>query len=125
MYRQVIALWLVLCSGYVSAHSWTPTYPEFQSSYMEGIVHTEMLLFNKRQDVDYFQIEVTDKDFKPIPFASDNKIYKVRYLQRVKVTIFIRNESLDNVGYICSRSKFLKGQAQGSLISSRVCSKIR
>ena len=40
-----------------------------------------MLLFNRRQDVKYFEVEVTDEDFNPIPFASDNKIYRADYLQ--------------------------------------------
>ena len=125
MYRQVIALLLVLCSGYASAHSWTPTYPVFTPSYIDGVVQTEMLLFNRRKDVEYFEVEVTDEDFNPIPFASDNKIYRADYLQRVKVVIFIREESLFKVTYICSRSKFLKKLTPENLISSRVCSKIR
>ena len=125
MYRQVIALLLVLCSGYASAHSWTPTYPVFTPSYIDGVIQTEMLLFNRRQDVKYFEVEVTDENFSPIPFASDSKIYRADYLQRVKVMIFIREESLSDATYICSRSKFLKSSTPVNLISSRVCSKIR
>lgn len=125
MYRQVIALLLVLCSGYASAHSWTPTYPIFAPSYIDGVIQTDMMLFNKRQDVTYFEIEVTDENFKSIPFASNNKIYNVNYLQRVKVTIYIREESLADAVYICSRSKFLKKDLPQNLVSTRVCSKIR
>ena len=125
MYRQVIALLLVLYSGYASAHSWTPTYPVFSPSYIDGVIQTEMLLFNRRQDVKYFEVEVTDKDFNPIPFASDSKIYRAEYLQRVKVMIFIREDSLFNATYICSRSKFLESAVPTNLVSSRVCSKIR
>lgn len=84
-----------------------------------------MMLFNKRQDVTYFEIEVTDENFKSIPFASNNKIYNVNYLQRVKVTIYIREESLADAVYICSRSKFLKKDLPQNLVSTRVCSKIR
>lgn len=112
-------------SGYASAHSWTPTYPIFSPSYIEGVIQTEMLLFNRRQDVKYFEVEVTDENFKPVPFASNNKIYRADYLQRVKVMIYIREESLSEATYICSRSKFLKSSTPLNLISSRVCSKIR
>lgn len=125
MYRQVIALLLVLCSGYASAHSWTPTYPIFTPSYIDGVIQTEMLLFNRRQDVKYFEVEVTDENFKPIPFASDSKIYRADYLQRVKVMIYIRDESLADAVYICSRSKFLQNFVPKNLVSTRVCSKIR
>lgn len=84
-----------------------------------------MTLFNKREDVEYFEVEVTDEHFNPVAFASENKIYHANYLDRVKVLIFIREESLREVVYICSRSKFIKGQETGSIISSRICSKIR
>lgn len=125
MYRQVIVLLLVLYSGYASAHSWTPTYPIFTPSYIDGVIQTEMLLFNRRQDVKYFEVEVTDENFKPIPFASDSKIYRAEYLQRVKVMIYIREDSLLNATYICSRSKFLQNVVPTNLVSSRICSKIR
>jgi len=84
-----------------------------------------MLLFNRRQDVKYFEVEVTDENFKPIPFASDSKIYRAEYLQRVKVMIYIREDSLLNATYICSRSKFLQNVVPTNLVSSRICSKIR
>lgn len=84
-----------------------------------------MLLFNRRQDVKYFEVEVTDKDFNPIPFASDSKIYRADYLQRVKVIIFLREDSLFTATYVCSRSKFLTSAVPINLVSSRVCSKIR
>ncbi len=116
---------MLTLSGYASAHSWTPTYPIFTPSYIDGVIQTEMLLFNRRQDVKYFEVEVTDENFNPIPFASDNKIYRADYLQRVKVMIYLREESLLKATYICSRSKFLKTPISENLISSRVCSKIR
>lgn len=112
-------------SGYASAHSWTPTYPKFLPSYVDKVVETEMTLFNKRPDVDYYRVEVLDKDMKPVMFASANKIYKVGYLQKAKVLIFLREESLGDAVYICSRSMFVKSYTSLNRVSSRICSKIR
>ena len=44
------------------AHEWTPTYPKFEPSFMEGIVVTTMNIFNKRSDIDYYELTVHDKD---------------------------------------------------------------
>jgi len=115
----------VLFSGYVSAHSWTPTYPKFLPSYMDKVVETEMTLFNKRQDVEYYRIDVLDENMNPVIFASANKIYKVGYLQKIKILIFLREESLIDAVYICSKSMFIKSYTSLNRVSSRICSKIR
>ena len=118
-------LLLLFLSGYASAHSWTPTYPTFSDSYIEKVLETDMLLFNKRTDVRYFEIQVTDKDFKPLPFVSNSRIYKVDYLERKKIKIYIREESLQEVTYICSKSRFLEQVIPANLVTSRICSKLK
>lgn len=123
--RNSLLLLLLFLSGYASAHSWTPTYPVFKPSYMDKVLETEMLLFNKREDVEYFEVMVTDEEFNKLPFVSTNHIYKASYLERVKVQIFIREEMLFKAMYICSRSRFLKQEIPTNMVSSRICSKIR
>ena len=118
-------LLLVLWSGAVLGHSWTPTYPPLQRSFMEGIVKAEMVLFNKREDVEYFEIEVTDKDFNSLPFASSQRIYKVKYLERRTIKVFLKEDLLHRTVYICSKSRFLKQNVSKNMVSSRICSKIR
>ena len=112
-------------SGYASAHSWTPTYPKFLPSYMDKVVETEMTLFNKRPDVEYYRISVLDKNMEPVIFASINKVYKVNYLEKKKIMIFLREESLVDALYICSRSMFVKTYTSTNRVSTRICSKIR
>jgi hypothetical protein len=106
------------------AHEWTPTYPTFEASFMEGIVVTTMKIFNKRSDVDYYELTVHDKDWKPIPFASTAKLLYVPYLGQKSVDIFIREIDCDRIEYICTTSKQLALDAPGSGVDSRICSKV-
>jgi hypothetical protein len=61
----MIGVMLSLC-GYASAHQWTPTYPEIELSYVEGILKVRMELFNSRSDVKYYEILVYNESFEPI-----------------------------------------------------------
>ena len=92
---------------------------------MDKVVETEMTLFNKRPDVEYYRISVLDKNMEPVIFASINKVYKVNYLEKKKIMIFLREESLVDALYICSRSMFVKTYTSTNRVSTRICSKIR
>ena len=106
------------------AHEWTPTYPKFEPSFMEGIVVTTMNIFNKRSDIDYYELTVHDKDWRPIPFASNEKLLHVPYLSKKSVDIFIRKIDSDRIEYICTTSKQLALNAPTSGVDSRICSKV-
>jgi hypothetical protein len=116
---------LILGSGVASAHQWTPAYPTWQDSYMTGIVQTRMNLFNTRQDVDYFEVEVLDVNMKPIDFATTDRIVHTPYLKRKTVDVYIRRVDIDRVVYICSVSKLLVQGSTGTSVSSRICSKVK
>lgn len=79
-------------------------------------------MFNRRSDINYYQIEVYDADWNEIPFAASERIIKMNYLQRMSLEIFIKAEDYDRVTYICTRSKILKGGGP-SVIASNICSK--
>lgn len=112
-------------SGYVSAHEWTPTYPELRPSHVAGVYAVDMKLFNARQDITYYEISVWDADWNKLPFAAEMRILPIDYLGRRDITIYIREKDKNTVTYICSKSKIISnGEAQSS-ISSRVCSKIK
>ena len=116
---------LFLWSGAVLAHSWTPTYPEFIPSYVEGVYVTNMTLLNKRKDVKYYSVSVYTEDFKEIKFVSTSTVYNVDYLQRKSIPIFVGKSDLHKVTYICSRSEFIKEIVPSNRVASRVCSKIK
>jgi hypothetical protein len=115
----------VFLSLSVFAHEMTPTYPSWKQSAFSGVVQTTMEMFNKRQDVDYYEVGIFDKDWKPVPFVSSYKIFKLHYLGHVKFDIFIRKEDKERAVYVCSKSKLRKSDEVRTAISSKICSKFR
>ena len=122
MYRPVI-LWL-LCSS-VAAHDMTPTYPEWRMSFIPSAKMTTMQVFNKRQDVQWYQIGVFDKEWNQLPFVSRYKILRVKYLSRVKFDVYISDEHLDKAEYICSTSKLRGEDNFKPIVESRICSRFK
>ena len=123
MYRPVI-LWLLLCSS-VAAHDMTPTYPKWKMSFIPSAKMTTMQVFNKRQDVQWYQIGVFDKEWNQLPFVSRYKILRVKYLSRVKFDVYISDEHLDKAEYICSTSKLRGNDNFKPIVESRICSRFK
>tara|TARA_Y100001937_G_C6940154_1_gene249988 strand:- start:195 stop:569 length:375 start_codon:yes stop_codon:yes gene_type:complete len=123
--RLSIILFLIGLGGYISAHQFTPTYPELSLSYVKGIYKADMLLFNNRKEISYYSIGVFDKDWEPVKFATENRIVKMKHLERKTITVYIRKEDKNKALYICSKSKTLVDYAQTSIVTSRICSKIK
>ena len=107
------------------AHEMTAAYPKFKLSYIDGVSVTKMSLFNRRNDVSYYEIGVFTKDWEEVPFASTSKLIKVRYTKRYPFDVYVRNGDLNKVQYICTISKILKGEEPISKIASRICSKVK
>lgn len=125
MKRLIIAtLMFGLACVSANAHELTPTYPTFGISGYDGVVKTTMTLFNRRDDVSYYSIEVYDAEWNPISFAADAQILKVDYLERKIFDIYIRKADIERVEYICTRSKLIKGE-ESSVIASNICSRIK
>ena len=118
----IIAL---LCASAVHGHEFTPTYPEFTSSYVDNVVTTRMKLFNKRKEISYYEIGVFDVEWNPLSFASETKIVNVEYLGTKSIDIYIKNTDLDRVEYICSISKIIKGTVKSSGVKSKICSRVK
>jgi hypothetical protein len=125
MYRKIIIIFAVLFSGHVSAHQFVPTYPVLKPSTRSGVLETHMELFNTRKDITYYELEVFDSSWQRVPFATYERTFKVEYLKRRSLTIYIRKEDATTATYICTQSKILVGNKQASLVSSRVCSKFK
>jgi len=63
---------------------------------------------------------------QPVSFISTGgDLKKVDYLGRSHIEIFIREEDKSKATFICTQSKLKRGSAQRSLVSSKVCSKIK
>lgn len=109
----------------VSAHEMTPTYPELKPSHVEGVVTTQMRMFNRRQDVEYYEIGVFDSDWNPIPFVSAYKVVKLNYLGHLTFDVYLRKQDAKKAMYICTRSRLRNDDTKASLISSKICSKVK
>jgi len=125
MFRYVFIMMLMLSGGFVYAHQFTPTYPKFEISFVEGVYQTKMELFNKRKEIEYYELGVFDADWNSLPFASENKIIRINYLETKKINVYVRKEDLKKVVYICTESKIRKQDVQATSISSKICSKIK
>jgi hypothetical protein len=58
-------------------------------------------------------------------FASENKLIRINYLQTKEVNVYIKKEDLKKITYICSESRIKKENVQSTVISSRICSKVK
>lgn len=125
MKNLVFGLVLAAIAGSASAHEMVPTYPTLSQSHLDGVVKTTMQMFNKRADVEYYEIGVFDEDFNPIPFVTSYRILKITYLETVTFDVYIRKLDVERATYICSQSKLRKEDITRTAISSRICSKIK
>ena len=124
MKKIITAVVAVFMASTASAHEWTPTYPQFEKSFISDVVVTTMTLFNRRSDVEYYEITAHDADWNPVPFATTSKLVYAPYLSKQSVEIYIREADCDRIEYICTTSKQLLLDAPTAGINSRICSKV-
>ena len=130
--RYTLWICFILCSIIFSSwaqrghsHEMSPAYPEFNFSHLEGLMKTSLVLFNRREDVSFYEIEVFDEEWKRLPFASAAKVLRVEYLEKKTLNIYIRRKDLNKVEYICTRSKLLVDSNVLTAVSSRICSRVK
>ena len=123
--KKFLFVVLVAFGGPVWGHEMSPTYVEFSASYIDNVLKTTIDLFNRREDVNYYEIEVYDKDRNPISFVSDSKIVNLNYLEKKSIGVYIKNADKDRVVYVCTLSRFIKDDITKTNVSSRICSKVK
>lgn len=123
--KYVLALVSILFASSVHAHEWTPTYPKLKSHYLDGIIMTTMYMFNKRNDVQFYEISVFDEEWNNLSFATNQRVFQIKYLERKQIEIYFRSKDEDKITYICTESKMLKEDSAGTNVKSRICSKIK
>lgn len=123
MKRLLLSFLLVI--GVAHAHEQVPTYPKWERGLYPGVLTTTIEIFNKRNDVEYYEIGVFDKDWNPIYFVADYKIIRLRYLSSASIDVYISKENRDRAEYVCSRSKVKKESENRTAISSRICSRFK
>ena len=120
---SIIAAALITTSA--AAHELTPTYPEIEPAYIDGVSVIKMKMWNRRDDASYYEVGVFDKEWKSVPFATPEKIIKLGYLEHKSFELYIRDVDTSIVKYICTTSKQLKQDVQSTGIKSRICSKVK
>ena len=124
MKKFIAAVAVIFLAATAQAHEWTPTYPKFRPSFLDDIVVTTMTLFNKRKEIEYYEISVYDEDWNTIRFATPNKLINVPYLGQKTVEIYIREIDCERIEYICTTSRRFVDDAESTGIDSRICSKV-
>jgi hypothetical protein len=125
MYRYLILALIVWASGHASAHEFTPTYPKLSYSYIPGVLYTTMTLFNVREDVEYYEMGVYDAEWNPVVFSVQDKIMRIKHLEKKKIDFYIREKDREDAVYICSKSKLIVEGGSRTSVISRICSKIK
>jgi hypothetical protein len=123
MYRSII-LFVLLCSNAV-AHEMTPTYPKWGITYIEGVKKATMKMVNKREDVEWYEIDVFDDKWKPIPFVTKSKIFKIKYLGHKKFDVYINAKDSERTEYLCSTSKLIGDGSTKPMLETRICSRFK
>ena len=123
MLSRLVVLFLLL-SFSTSAHEMTLAYPEVKPSHVAGVVKVEMSLFNSREEIEWYQIELFDLNWTNIPFASSYRIINIGYKERKSFDVYIRKADMDEAVYLCTTSKVRKSSKSRTLISSRICSRL-
>ena len=116
---------LILFFNSAAAHELTPTYPEIEPAYVDGVSVIKMKMWNRRSDASYYEVNVFDGEWKSVPFATSEKVMKLGYLEHKSFELYIRDVDCDQVAYICTTSKQLKQDVQSTGIKSRICSRVK
>jgi hypothetical protein len=123
--KKLLFVMLVAFCGPAMAHEMSPTYLEFTPSYVNDVLKTNVEIFNRREDANYYEIEVYDKDRNPISFVADAKVVNIKYLEKKSIDVYIKQSDKDRVVYVCTLSRFIKEDKTKTNVSSRICSKIK
>ena len=114
----------ILLSTSAAAHEMTPTYVELEPSYIEGVYLGSIELWNRRNDVEYYEVSVLDEMWNGIPFATSERVFKVAHLGKKKIEIYVREGDVNDIEYICTSSKQLKSDVISTGVKSMICSRI-
>ena len=106
----------------------TPTYPKWEMSHIEGIKKTTMKMFNKREEIKWYEIGIFDEEWEAIPFVLHSKSYKllqIDYLSHKKFDVYIAAKDSKRAEYICSTSKLSGDSNSKPMIASKICSRFK
>lgn len=116
---------LILFSLSSLAHEMTPTYPTWSPSHIATVVKTQMQIFNKREDISYYEIEVFSPEWENLGFVSTYNILDVAYLETKKFDVYMTEGTSIAAEYICTTSKIRSEDSKQTSLASRICSRLK
>jgi len=122
MFRSLL---LILISTNLLAHEQTPTYAFWNPSHIQGVVKTEIEIFNKRNDVTYFEIGVFDADWNMQNFVTSWNILEVKQYERKTAVIYMTEANSLAAEYICSISKIRSSNQTQTALASQICTRLK
>ena len=127
MMKKFLLIFTLVFSANTLGHEMVPTYPKWEPSGLyNGVVKTTVEIFNKRSDVEYYEIGVFDRDWQPMYFVADYKVIRLKYLASASIDIYISSANKDRAEYVCSRSKIQKDDINTrTAVSSKICSRFK
>ena len=103
----------------------TPTYPKLEPSHVSGVYKAKMGIFNRRKDVQFYEIGVFTEDWEPIPFVSSYRVVHLAYLGHLQFDVYIRASDVKRATYICSKSEVKTEVSTGTAVASKICSRFK
>ncbi len=129
LYTDVIMfrsfLLLILISANSIAHEQTPTYGSWSPAHIEGVVKTEIEIFNKRSDVTFFEIGVFTPDWEYMTFVTSYNILEVKQYERKTAVIYMTEANSLGAEYICSVSKIRSSDQTQTALASQICTRLK
>ena len=125
MKKLLSGLLLIVLASTSFAHEMVPTYPRWEPSLYGDVLKTTVEIFNKRTDVEYYEISVFDRDWKPVPFVTSYKVIQLKYLGTASIEVYIKKADRSRAEYVCSRSKLRKESETRTAVSSTICSRFK
>ena len=123
MFRSLLLIAFVSLN--TLAHEQTPTYATWTPSHIDKIVKTEIQIFNKRSDVDYFEIGVFSPDWEMLQFVTTWNIIEIAHLERKSIDIYMTEANAISAMYICSISKIRSTDQSSTGIATQICTKLK
>ena len=122
--RSSLLITFLLWATVISGHEMTPAYPVVKPSHVADVVKVEMSLFNSREEIEYYQIELFDLNWMNIPFSTTYRIMKIGYKEKKSFNVYIRKKDMNEAVYLCTTSKVKKTNQSRTLVSSKICSRL-
>ena len=125
MKKLLSGLLLTVLASTSFAHEMVPTYPRWEPSQFGDVLKSTVEIFNKRADVEYYEIAIFDRDWNPVPFVTSYKVIQLQYLGTASIDVYIKKADRSRAEYVCSRSKLRKESETRTAVSSTICSRFK